>query len=712
MAEEGGPGAAPRGPHTRRTAVVVIAGIGDSPADSASQAAVEGLLRYGAGTFTRGHESIEWYPVPKRFGLTESDAPQAVKRFRLRSASGVDVDIYEAWWADLSRFPAAMRSSLIGLFGMLLQMASIGQAALRGNDIGAASKPDKDPTKRLSRAASVLGAIEWMVAVPILIITLLHLALVAGGAFAIWSGGDSVVTRFGLMVVGAGVIAVTVVLALNYGKRRFAADWVAIGLVLATVGAIAWRTWADSGEADRGIGDALMLVAMYPFRIAWMAIGALIVVLVGTLGVAVVTAPGSRRSTVFAQAKTALVSTAGSFGMAALAAVIYAAAGGALKGIAQRSTWNHGPPWCLNAVNDWTPSPTCNDQAGQAIAGDAFSWGIRLFGQFLVALAYVALAVITIMLLTFLITATIRLIRTRKLLGSLWDPTHLLGTVTNGAAIAVIPSGVFTLITWMPVAGGAVPGGSLTRNALASSSVPASLAAVGGIAVTLAFTAARFVQLTPGGVLRNQPGNEGVRSVLDRLYDISSFLREPPHGKGSQEPMPRARMMARFAALLEHISNGGDHGETRCDRLVVFAHSQGSVLATTLLSEKRPVEGDDPLVLPPEVALLTFGSPLRNIYRAALPVQYAWVDHLIAHPDEQVVRVNREWINYGANSDPVGRTVFEPTPDEPRTDGRMPQFSYSPFAHGDWCTGNGGHGKYWESEVVFAGLIKAVCDDR
>ncbi len=104
-------------PPGSRVAVVVVAGIGDNPRSDAAQRVANGLTLWA--DFQPPEEHSEWYKV--------SDRIQPVQRFVTKSPGGTRVDVYEFWWADLSRFPAALRSFLAAFVGLFLAFPSIGR---------------------------------------------------------------------------------------------------------------------------------------------------------------------------------------------------------------------------------------------------------------------------------------------------------------------------------------------------------------------------------------------------------------------------------------------------------------------------------------------------------------------------------------------------------------------------------------------------------
>jgi pimeloyl-ACP methyl ester carboxylesterase len=198
-----------------------------------------------------------------------------------------------------------------------------------------------------------------------------------------------------------------------------------------------------------------------------------------------------------------------------------------------------------------------------------------------------------------------------------------------------------------------------------------------------------------------------LRALLDKPYDVSTFLRQPsPYRQvGKHGGMPRERMLDRYEALMRHVMLG-----PRSYAKVVFvAHSQGTVLTTTLLAENPGP------ALPRAVSLLTFGCPLRQLYLRRFPGQYKWVAELneLATRCNFVTRVNREWVNVATAGDPIGRTVFADPParwtpgrelelpGEPGTEPPRPALT-------ELLLGRGGHGDYWTDPVLYAELARLI----
>ncbi len=183
----------------------------------------------------------------------------------------------------------------------------------------------------------------------------------------------------------------------------------------------------------------------------------------------------------------------------------------------------------------------------------------------------------------------------------------------------------------------------------------------------LVFSAAGLVAALSllGGVLsRYAPA---VRAPLDVALDVDNYFREFP-----RRQIPRARIFARYVALLEHVVAQG------ADKIVIVAHSQGCVISAETLRWLREgsrigaADSDARALLferlRGDVRLLTLGNPLRQLYAARFPTLYRWVlrkDGAFCGPRAEDIGV-RQWLNAFTSGDYVGRWLW--TRDGPRDD--------------------------------------------
>lgn len=213
----------------------------------------------------------------------------------------------------------------------------------------------------------------------------------------------------------------------------------------------------------------------------------------------------------------------------------------------------------------------------------------------------------------------------------------------------------------------------------------------------------------------------GLRAPLDIALDVDNHFREFP-----RRAIPRVRIFSRYVALLEHIAAQG------YDRIVIVAHSQGTVITTELLRylrerARQPMPGDDRVHqlwnrLEGRIDLLTAGSPLRQLYAARFPHLYAWVlaprDRAAGGPLPEDVGAQR-WINLYTSGDYVGRWVRADLP--PAYDtvcGQAIVYDAWPGRRGadvrqaDICIGPGAHTHYFElgSPLVAEWIDTLVAD--
>jgi hypothetical protein len=221
-------------------------------------------------------------------------------------------------------------------------------------------------------------------------------------------------------------------------------------------------------------------------------------------------------------------------------------------------------------------------------------------------------------------------------------------------------------------------------------------------------------------------------SALDVVLDVDNYLRTTP-----PEATPRARICQRYVSLLRHIA--GAEGDTRYDGVVIVAHSLGALISADLLRflQRERALGGDPALAPLgfdggngrgpiPIALITMGSPLRQLLSRFFPHRYQWVR---ANPDngaaplpalasdtpDAALRSStpdarwlgvRRWMNVYRSGDYVGRSLwlmewYHRTLGGPAGGGYHLPFFTSTALHGDvevseGCIGAGAHTHYWD----------------
>jgi hypothetical protein len=155
----------------------------------------------------------------------------------------------------------------------------------------------------------------------------------------------------------------------------------------------------------------------------------------------------------------------------------------------------------------------------------------------------------------------------------------------------------------------------------------------------------------------------GFKSIIDVAFDVVAWLRLRPATQN-----PKGRICARYVSLLSHICKSHSLG-SNYKGLVIVAHSQGTIITADLLpflyfqfthGEKDPAL--KPLFteeLP--IYLMTFGSPLRQLYDLRFPNLYEWTfrpnKSKNEGPDPRSLGLHT-WFNGYRSGDYVGRYLW------------------------------------------------------
>lgn len=204
----------------------------------------------------------------------------------------------------------------------------------------------------------------------------------------------------------------------------------------------------------------------------------------------------------------------------------------------------------------------------------------------------------------------------------------------------------------------------------------------------------------------------GLRVPLDVALDVDNHFREFP-----RRAIPRARIFSRYMALLEHLAAQG------YDRIVIVAHSQGTVITAELLRYlkqralcQRSKEDDRVKLLwqriEGKVELVTAGCPLRQLYAARFPDLYGWLNRRLDQPVPLAAElgVNR-WINTYTTGDYVGRWLwFRATDNDVYRDApRAGEVVLPAGGNLEFSLGKGAHTHYFDAESKVMGrLIDAL----
>jgi hypothetical protein len=196
----------------------------------------------------------------------------------------------------------------------------------------------------------------------------------------------------------------------------------------------------------------------------------------------------------------------------------------------------------------------------------------------------------------------------------------------------------------------------------------------------------------------------GFRQGLDIALDVINYLREHPYDRTI-----RAQIFTRYVSLLRYVCNWRSPIDgASYDRIVIFAHSQGTIITVDLLRFLQ-VERDPELQFldtPGRIQLFTMGCPLRQLYGLRFPHIYDWARHpegartgTALPPDRlpdptRLLSVSR-WVNAYRSGDYVGRNLWrsEKDPDvyDPKVVVEDPAKTRREF-----CIGGGAHIHYWD----------------
>jgi hypothetical protein len=219
-------------------------------------------------------------------------------------------------------------------------------------------------------------------------------------------------------------------------------------------------------------------------------------------------------------------------------------------------------------------------------------------------------------------------------------------------------------------------------------------------------------------------------TVLDTILDVDNYLRTSPQGS-----TPRARIAERCTSLLRYIAAYRDDQGRPYTKVIIVAHSLGSMVTTDLLRylERSARDSPDDALAQYEfrhrkvaggssklpIYLFSMGSPLRQLLNRFFPHLYWWVSDV---PDNSVeplgaamsppIRIRSglprsdemnvtRWFNAYRSGDYVGRSLWvgqwldrnrtgdvTTEPDSAR--------AAAPQSCVEMCIGLGAHTHYWD----------------
>jgi hypothetical protein len=184
----------------------------------------------------------------------------------------------------------------------------------------------------------------------------------------------------------------------------------------------------------------------------------------------------------------------------------------------------------------------------------------------------------------------------------------------------------------------------------------------------------------------------GLRTSVRVGLDVDNWLREHPHGTN-----PTARICARYVSLLRYIAQWRDENGQPYGALVIFAHSQGTVITADLLRflhvEATPAAGGNAAYDPTlaglrqmEIYLFTCGCPLRQLYGQRFPYIYGYAHTSPAGTEPEPADLGvTGWTNGYRTGDYIGRYLWRSTnqftPGIPFVNGPRSEFAIGPGAH-------------------------------
>jgi hypothetical protein len=190
------------------------------------------------------------------------------------------------------------------------------------------------------------------------------------------------------------------------------------------------------------------------------------------------------------------------------------------------------------------------------------------------------------------------------------------------------------------------------------------------------------------------------RATLDILLDVDNYMRESPTAA-----TPRARIAERFVSVLRHLCQWRDANGNGYGKIVIIAHSQGTVIAADALRYLKYVP--DPSIAPIAngtipLSLFTMGSPLKQLYAFAFPHLYDWIENPAspvfgnAAPTPPEV-LARAWANAYRTGDYVGRYLWLDPGDARLWVRATIDDGAQPPGRVQICVGPGAHTHYWNA---------------
>jgi len=224
---------------------------------------------------------------------------------------------------------------------------------------------------------------------------------------------------------------------------------------------------------------------------------------------------------------------------------------------------------------------------------------------------------------------------------------------------------------------------------------------------------------------------KSLTTVLDTILDVDNYLRTSPIDNS-----PRARIAERCTSLLRYIANYRDDKNCPYSKVIIVAHSLGSMVTIDLLRYLERSGKDSPdrdlarygfrrehhHQNAPELPIYVFsmGSPLRQLLNRFFPHLYWWVSDIpdnslepLADPVGPAMPGTKSplprsdemnamlWVNAYRSGDYIGRDLWvgqwfnRNASNDPM---RPPDIAEdgSPPSRVEICIGLGAHTHYWD----------------
>jgi hypothetical protein len=600
--------------------------------------------------------------------------------------------------------------------------------------------------RRATFARYCLEAFSWLLAVPVLLTTGLLFLMTGAALAAVMLHDKPWVARGAVLLFGLAGAA----LAWWGGRRLGDAGWRyagsgvvvllnplywAFGLLLAAIALEVGWIW---GTRDLSVGtaDALASVVAWGMRPSWIIAAAAGVASALALAVLPLGRGGGGVGSTRSRGRVAVTGltsiSLASIGLVVANSIIFAAFAPFADKFLGEDPWPKADGIrCLPKAQDWAlgACPATTHEAAQPAA-----WGKLLLQESFAPVPFVIVALLG--LLALVLVAMARYAFGYPVRKAQSDDAGRADSRKQGAAyswglrilggkagavvmwLAVVGTAAFTAIAWLPVGWSPSLWDSFGVETGAASSLT--------LAILLGLVRFLGANPDPRTWFGSASGNlEKVRVGLDLPYDIATYLRI---GHGRKGVTPRERMLERYRTVLAHVCGGGQDG-TRYDGIVFVAHSQGTVLtAATLFGDPSRTPPAEPLLdvwgpggprLPgASLALLTFGSPLRQIYVPRFPGQF---DRLVAYNFDVSTALGTtgtsppgdvRWINVYRAGDFIGRSLWSDPTSPDVGDPDRPASPETPAGCEEACIGVGQHTGYWSDPrflpwVEYAILLSA-----